>query len=982
MVAVILLLGVVSATTVATGAPVPAGVWRLDGNADDSSGNGNHGTLVSSPQWVAGKFGGALRLDGADDYVNCGNGASLNITGPITITAWIFPTGPGSSTFPRVVDKSNGTGGADPGYKIYLRSANNYIFTLSAGGTFFNSTSAAALNTWTPVAFVITGSEWKLFVNGTWERWNQSPVPNVSTNPLSIGNSPNGARPLLGMIDDVHVYASALTEEEVETVMEGPPARGLASEPIPDDGATDVPRNVTLSWTPGAFAPATNGHIVYFSESFDDVDAGTGGVRQSAASFTPSQPLDFETTYYWRVDEVNAPPDSTVHEGRVWSFTTERASYPIVPENITATASSEDALKGPQNAVDGSGLDGTGLLHGDAGETMWLSSRTAPQPTWIAFEFDTAYRLQEMWVWNYNESVEPVIGLGIKDVTIEYSVDGTEYTTLGTTHQFTQAPGTPGYAHNTTIDLSGVTAKYVRLTPNSNWKGLLPQYGLSEVRFFSLPVQARDPYPASGATEVPLGPTGNPDGVTLTFVPGREAATHNLYFSTDEQAVIDGTADVTILTEASYGPLMLDLDQTYYWRVDEVNEAQTPSTWQGPVWSFTTQEFFVVDDFESYTDDDAAGGAIWQAWIDGFGVADNGAQVGYLLPPYAERTIVHGGEQSMPFSYSNTSGATYSEAELTLSPAQDWTAAGGKTLAIWFYGASDNTAAQLYVKVNGVKVTYEGAADDLMSATWHPWRIDLASLGAGVQNVTKLAVGIDGNGATGQLFFDDITLSPHERQLITPTEPDAAGLVAYYNLDGNARDSSGNNNNGTVVGTPTWVAGNTGSAIRLDGRSDYIDCGNSPSLNITGPITISAWIYPTGAGISTYPRIVDKSNGTGAADPGYKMYPRTEENYIVTLSAGGASRYSSTSVVLDTWNYMTFTITGTQWRFYLNGAWEQWNEDALPSLSTNPLFIGNSPVADRHFYGMIDEVRIYDRELTPAEIAGLAGRTEPFDDPF
>ncbi|GAI04797.1 unnamed protein product, partial [marine sediment metagenome] len=73
------------------------------------------------------------------------------------------------------------------------------------------------------------------------------------------------------------------------------------------------------------------------------------------------------------------------------------------------------------------------------------------------------------------------IGLGCKDVSVEYSVNGTDYTTLGTTHEFARAPGAPDYAHNTTVDFSGAAASYVRLTANSNWGGILNQYGLSEV---------------------------------------------------------------------------------------------------------------------------------------------------------------------------------------------------------------------------------------------------------------------------------------------------------------------------------------------------------------------------------------------------------------------------------------------------------------------------------------------------------------------
>ncbi|NIO63521.1 MAG: hypothetical protein GTO35_13445, partial [Gammaproteobacteria bacterium] len=73
--------------------------------------------------------------------------------------------------------------------------------------------------------------------------------------------------------------------------------------------------------------------------------------------------------------------------------------------------------------------------------------------------------------------------------------------------------------------------------------------------------------------------------------------------------------------------------------------------------------------------------------------------------PFAEQDIVHGGKQSMPFFYSNTGGAAYSEAELTLTPAQNWTASGVVTLAVHFYGTIGNTG-QLYVKINGTKVPY------------------------------------------------------------------------------------------------------------------------------------------------------------------------------------------------------------------------------------------------------------------------------------
>ena len=170
--------------------------------------------------------------------------------------------------------------------------------------------------------------------------------------------------------------------------------------------------------------------------------------------------------------------------------------------------------------------------------------------------------------------------------------------------------------------------------------------------------------------------------MTLGFKAGREAAMHDVYLSTDEQAVMDGTAPVTTVTEASHGPLSLDLGTTYYWRVDEVNEAEIPTTWQGDLWDFTTQEYFVLDDFEDYND--YPPDEIFSTWVDGLGIPTNGALVAYPEPPFAETTIVHGGSQAMPFFYDNSVG--YSEATITLGSQRDWTTRGVGVLSLWFRG--------------------------------------------------------------------------------------------------------------------------------------------------------------------------------------------------------------------------------------------------------------------------------------------------------
>ncbi|MEN6576953.1 MAG: discoidin domain-containing protein [Phycisphaerales bacterium] len=525
-----------------------------------------------------------------------------------------------------------------------------------------------------------------------------------------------------------------------------------ARDPSPEDQATDIYRDEVLSWTPGTYAWA---HNVYLGTSFDDVNAATAdnpldvlvSLEQDENAYNPAGDFAFGQTYYWRVDEVNGA-DGTIYPGGVWSFTAEPRLY--VMQNIAATASSTDATALPENTINGAGITDD-LYHGTDESTMWLSGKTGPQPTWIQYEFDRIYKIEEMWVWNYNVLFENILGLGTKDVAIEYSSNGADWTLLSET-QFAWAPGAAGYEHDATVDFGGVAVKYVRLTPRSNWGGITVQYGLSEVRFFYTPTHAGTPQPSLAEADV------SPD-VLLQWRPGREAVSHRVYFGEDQQAVATGTEPVSTATDTSYDPGPLLLAKTYYWRVDEVNEAASPSLWQGAVWNFSTSEYLVVDDFESYTNDMEAEGAIFQTWLDGFEIDENGSVVGYIDPPYAERNTVHGGRQSMPLAYNNTAAA-YSEATRTFDNPQDWTAHGVTKLSLYFYGAAENTAGQMYLKINGTKVNYSGAADDLKTAGWLQWTVDLGSLGVNLKKTSTLSIGIENAGITGTLFFDDIQLLP------------------------------------------------------------------------------------------------------------------------------------------------------------------------------------------------------------------------------
>ncbi|HPY50871.1 MAG TPA: discoidin domain-containing protein [Sedimentisphaerales bacterium] len=550
----------------------------------------------------------------------------------------------------------------------------------------------------------------------------------------------------IGVIDLFANGASVVYYDEIvlQTLAE---SQATASAPVPADGEIDVVRDGVLGWTAGSYAAS---HDVYFGTDAAAVSAASradamgvlASQGQSGTAYDPAGLLEFGQTYYWRVDEVNATPD-TIFAGPVWTFTTEPFLYPI--QNIIATSNTTPMDgAGPEYSVDGSGLDENGL-HSLKTTEAWLGMPTGAEPAYIQYEFDAVYKLAEMWVWNYNSEFEKMLGFGLKDVTVEYSEDGAAWTALGD-FQFAQATAKAAYAHNTTVDFAGIGARFVRIVVHSTY-GPTGQCGLSEVCFLHKPVRARGPQPADGAAGVDVNGT-------LNWRPGREAASHQVCLSADEQAVIDGAALVATVTEHNYSPEGLVLGQTYYWRVDEVNEAEAVATWPGRVWSFTAQEYIVVDDFESYTDDIEAGTTIFDTWIDGW-VNDTGSTVGHINAPFAEQTIVHSGRQSMPLSYDNASAAT-SEAELELSA--DWSLHGVQGLSLYFYGAAGNTG-QLYVKINNTKIAYDGPAINLARTTWLLWSIDLSAAG-NVSNVRSLIIGVEGAGAKGTLYIDDIRLCP------------------------------------------------------------------------------------------------------------------------------------------------------------------------------------------------------------------------------
>ena len=516
----------------------------------------------------------------------------------------------------------------------------------------------------------------------------------------------------------------------------------IAYEPEPPDDARFIDPDVTLRWTAGFGAKL---HHIYLGDNFTDVEAGASSTDKGTVGTTRYVPgtLEPEKTYYWRVDEFDAV---ATYKGNVWSFTTAKA---------------------------GGGVKGQYYQGIDFGEL--ILTRTDPQINfnWADAGPDPAVGVNNFSV-RWTGEVEALFTETYtfhtnSDDGVRLWVDGQMLIDNWTDHGNTEDKGTIDLIargrYNIVMEYyeagSGAVAELRWSSPHTP-KQFIPQGALS------LPVRASRSDPSNGAVDIKQTPI-------LSWSPGDYAASHQVYFGTDQEAVLNadtgspeykGSQD---LGSENYEPGKLERDTTYYWRIDEVNDTNADSPWKGNLWSFTTGNFIVVDDMELYNDiNDGEPGSnrIYNAWVDGFDDPTNGSTVGHLDPPFYEETVVHGGNKSMPLTYDN--GVGKSEATLTLTSNRDWTVNGVNRLVIWYIGDAANAAEPMYIVLNDTAAVTNDNPNAAQDAAWTEWSIDLkmfADQGVNLTNVNSITLGFGNRsnpvaGGSGMVFFDDIRLYP------------------------------------------------------------------------------------------------------------------------------------------------------------------------------------------------------------------------------
>jgi hypothetical protein len=517
-------------------------------------------------------------------------------------------------------------------------------------------------------------------------------------------------------------------------------AAATAYAPKPWNGLHGVPVEADLTWTGGAGAMS---HDLYFGTDKAAVAAGDPSTFKGNLTMPLYDlgTLAEHSTYYWRVDEHDTA--AVVHPGQVWSFTTIGPEIGVKAQYFKGI----DLAGGPvltrvEPSIDhswGSAEVAAGLSDGVS--ARWTADLQAP--------FSETYQLTTT-----------------TDDGVRLWLDGrriiNNWTNHGNTDDIARVDLIAGQVYRLQMEWYDNTGT---ATARLSWQSPSIANQTIPAGPLQLPLRAVNSYPAHTAKDVP-------QTLEMHWWAGEKATRHDVYFGDNANAVANaGTTTTGIyrgrqtLDAATFDPGELEWNKAYYWRVDEVNTADNDSPWTGSVWSFTTANFLVIDDFESYTDNE--GDRIYQTWIDGE-TNHTGSLVGYTEAPFAEQKVIHGGRQSMPMDYNNVKSPWYSEAEREWPAPQNWTVNGVNTLVLYIRGAAANTPAPLYVavedKAGHVAVIAHPDSALVTTLQWTEWRIPLANIssaGVNVAAVKKIYIGVGNRskpttGGAGRIYIDDL----------------------------------------------------------------------------------------------------------------------------------------------------------------------------------------------------------------------------------
>ena len=533
-------LGVALMSVAKAADPDLVGWWRFDEGsgttATDFSGYGNNGTLRGDTAWVTGHLGKALKFDGVDDFVEVPHAEILTADNEVTVMAWINT---------ERYDAPNGEAwqgilskSNDPrSYSFYTEASGTLHFSAAGYGPL--STPDVPLNEWVHVCGMVIGGQVAFYINGE--------TAGLSGSGIILPGTADTANVVIGRTQEGVNRSFLGMIDDVRIYMRGLTQQevqlAMAGEgvpqafgPSPANGAMHPDTWVTMSWKAGDYAVS---HDVYMGGNFDDVNDAT----HESDTFRGNQGSLYLVAGFAGFPYPDGLVPGTTYYWRVDEVNDLNPDSPWKGEVWSFMVPPKTAyFPDPANGAEFVALDA---------KLKWTA------------------------------------GIGAK---FHYIVFGKDFDQVSNT-----AMGAPN--GTTTYNPGKLDLAKTYYWRVDEFDGLQTHKG--DVWSFTTLGAVSGPDPADGAVNVK-------PPMVLGWDAGAVAASHEVYFGTDADAVKNATKSSPeykgpkALGEESYDPGKLALTTTYYWRIDEVNGTNPDSPWEGNVWSFTTGDFFVIDDFEDY----------------------------------------------------------------------------------------------------------------------------------------------------------------------------------------------------------------------------------------------------------------------------------------------------------------------------------------------------------------------------------------------
>jgi hypothetical protein len=312
----------------------------------------------------------------------------------------------------------------------------------------------------------------------------------------------------------------------------------------------------------------------------------------------------------------------------------------------------------------------------------------------------------------------------------------------------------------------------------------------------------------------------------------------------------------------------------------------------------------------------------------------------------------------------------------------NWTDGNGTNRAVFIKQDSVGTAVPITNTTYSANTAF-GSGSQIGTSGWycifngtsHTGGVTITNL---LPNTKYRVMVCEYNGGAGaeQYNISSANNNPNNQKTCDNSFP-LNGLVAWYPFNGDAIDASGNGNNGTVHGATltTDRFGNANAAYYFNGTTDYISVNNSPSLNPTDEISISAWVKWE----------------TGGANDYFILSKQYELSRSILLKFRPHIIVSGTPVIFDgqtsipsgVWTFVTMVYDGSAVKVFFNSTLDGFvNQTGTIQSSSDPLIIGQRVPASGGMYqfkGSIDDIRIYNQALTDCEIAALYQEQESFN---